>query len=48
MTPGIRVRAVPSDTIDAFAVLAGVELSWWSGLPRNQLALPDAEAYARR
>ncbi len=48
VTPGIRVRAVPSDTIDAFAVLAGVELSWWSGLPRNQLALPDAEAYARR
>lgn len=48
LTPGIRARAVPSDTIDAFAILAGVEITWWSGLPRNQLALPDDEAYARR
>jgi len=48
ITPGIRLRAVPSDTIDAFAALAGVELSYWSGLPRNQLALPDSEAYTRK
>jgi opacity protein-like surface antigen len=48
LTPGVLLRAVPSDTIDAYAVLAGLEISWWSGLPRNQLALPDSEAYARR
>ncbi|HTE53038.1 MAG TPA: hypothetical protein VK698_19430 [Kofleriaceae bacterium] len=48
ITPGVRLRAVPSDTIDAFAVLAGIELSHWSGLPKNQLALPDSEAYSRR
>ena len=48
LTPGVMFRAVPSDTIDSFAVLAGVEISWWSGLPRHQLALPDSEAYARK
>lgn len=47
ITPGLRLRAVPSDTVDAFAVLAGVEVSYWTGLPRNQLALPDSEAYQR-
>jgi opacity protein-like surface antigen len=44
-TPGIRARAMPSDTIDSFTVLAGLEISWWSGLPRNQLVLPESEAY---
>ena len=48
ITPGVRLRAVPSDTIDAFAVLAGLELSYWTGLPKNQLALPDSEAYSSR
>lgn len=48
ITPGLRLRALPSDTVDAFALLAGVELSYWTGLPRNQLALPDSEAYAAR
>jgi len=48
ITPGIRLRAVPSDTVDAFAALAGIEISYWSGLPKNQLALPDSEAYASR
>lgn len=47
-TPGLRLRAVPSDTIDAFGVMLGLEISYWSGLPRNQLALPDSEAYSRR
>jgi opacity protein-like surface antigen len=47
ITPGLRLRAVPSDTVDAFAVLAGVEVSYWTGLPKNQLALPDSEAYQR-
>jgi opacity protein-like surface antigen len=45
ITPGIRARAMPSDTIDSFTVLAGVEISYWSGLPRNQLSLPENEAY---
>lgn len=48
LTPGVRARALPSDTVDAFAVLAGLEISYWTGLPRNQLALPDSEAYARK
>lgn len=47
-TPGLRLRAVPSDTIDAFGLMLGLEISYWSGLPRNQLALPDSEAYSRR
>jgi opacity protein-like surface antigen len=45
LTPGVRLRAVPSETVDAFAALAGLEISWWSGLPKHQLALPDSEAY---
>jgi hypothetical protein len=48
ITPGLRARAVPSDTVDSFALLAGVEISYWTGLPKNQLALPDSEAYASR
>jgi opacity protein-like surface antigen len=47
-TPGLRLRAVPSDSIDAFGVMLGLEITYWSGLPRNQLALPDSEAYSRR
>ncbi len=47
-TPGLRLRAVPSDTIDAFGLMLGLEISYWSGLPRNQLALPDSEAYSSR
>lgn len=48
ITPGVRVRAVPSSTVDSFSALVGVEISYWTGLPRNQLALPDSEAYARK
>jgi len=47
-TPGLRLRAVPSNTIDAFGLMLGLEITYWSGLPRNQLALPDSEAYSAR
>jgi opacity protein-like surface antigen len=45
ITPGIRLRAVPNETVDGYAALAGLEISWWSGLPKHQLQLPDSEAY---
>ena len=48
LTPGLRLRAVPSETVDAFAAWLGLEICYWSGLPRNQLALPDSEAYSSR
>lgn len=46
LTPGVRLRVVPGDT-DAFAALVGVELTWWTGLPENQLDLDAASAFRR-
>jgi hypothetical protein len=46
VTPGVQLRAVPGDT-DAYAAFLGVELTYWSGLPRNQLDLGTNEAYQR-
>jgi hypothetical protein len=47
VTPGLQLRAVPSEEVDAFAIYFGVEVSYWSGLPRNQLELPASEAYGK-
>ena len=44
-TPSIEARFVPGDTASAFIGLIGVQLSYWTGLPRNQLDLPPEEAY---
>jgi hypothetical protein len=45
VTPGLSVRALPSDDVDAFGAFVGVEMSYWTGLRRHQLELPDAEAF---
>jgi hypothetical protein len=45
LSPTLLLRAVPGDGADAFAAFAGLEVTYWTGLPKNQLALPDAEAY---
>ncbi len=45
VTPGAQLRAVPSDEVDAFAAYLGVEVSYWTGLAKNQLALPPAQAF---
>jgi len=45
ITPTLMVRAVPSTDVDAFMVFFGVDLSYWSGLPKNQLDLPPDKAF---
>lgn len=47
VTPNVRVRYLPGDT-QAFVALFSVDFLWWTGLPRDQLQLPDAEAYKRK
>jgi hypothetical protein len=45
VTPTFRAYFIPGDGATALTTLLGVELGWWSGLPRNQLLLPESEAY---
>lgn len=47
-TPTVEARFVPGDTASAFIGTVGVQLSYWTGLPRNQLDLPPDEAYKPR
>ena len=47
VTPRLETRFVPGDTTSAFVATIGVELAWWSGLPRNQLELPPSEAFKK-
>ncbi len=44
-TPSMEVRFVPGDTASALIGTVGVQLSYWTGLPRNQLDLPPDQAY---
>ena len=46
-TPRFEARFVPGTTTSTLTALLGVELCWWSGLPRNQLELPPSEAFKR-
>ena len=48
VTPRLEARFVPGDTASAFVGTLGVELAWWSGLPRNQLELPPSEAFKKQ
>jgi hypothetical protein len=47
LTPVVQARLVPGDPTTALIGLAGVELAWWTGLPSNQLELPESDAYRR-
>ena len=47
LTPVAQARFVPGDT-HALVGTVGVELSYWTGLPRNQLDLPPSEAFTPR
>jgi hypothetical protein len=44
LTPVAQARLVPGNTY-ALVGTVGVEISFWTGLPRNQLDLPPAEAF---
>jgi hypothetical protein len=45
LAPMAGVRLVPSTTATALVGLIGLDFSWWSGLPREQLLLPPNEAW---
>jgi hypothetical protein len=44
LTPGVQLRATPGDTF-AFGAFVGLEITRWTGLPKNQLELDTSEAY---
>jgi hypothetical protein len=44
LTPTLSLRVIPGDT-DIVAGFLGVELTWFSGLPKHQLELAPAEAF---
>lgn len=46
ITPVLSVRFVPGDT-DVTGAFLGVEITRWTGLPRNQLDLQGADAYKK-
>lgn len=41
VTPVIDLRVMPDGNIKFLAVMAGLQMTWWSGLPSNMLRLPD-------
>jgi hypothetical protein len=43
----VQARFIPGDSVTALFVLGGLEISWWSGLPSNQLELTGPDAYKR-
>lgn len=48
VTPFVTVHAMPENSVKAFGGVFGVQISYWSGLPSNQLKLPESEAYKRK
>jgi hypothetical protein len=48
LTPTAQVRFIPTDTYDVFTAMLGLNFTWWTGLPANQLELPESEAYKKR
>lgn len=46
--PVAQIRYVPGTTASAFMGMLGVELAYFTGLPRNQLDLPPGEAFKRQ
>jgi hypothetical protein len=47
LAPIVQVRFLPGDEATSIALLAGLHVTWWTGLPRNQLDLPPGEGYER-
>jgi hypothetical protein len=45
VTPVFEVRSIPRITTGTIGGFIGIELGYWTGLPRNQLELPESEAY---
>jgi len=47
LAPTVEVRYVPGDTASGMIAIIGLQIQWWSGLPRNQLDLPPGEAFKK-
>ncbi len=47
LTPTFQTRFIPGTSATGLTFLLGLEVAWWTGLPRNQLTLPDSEAYKK-
>jgi hypothetical protein len=47
LTPVLQVRGLAEDAGSTLSVMLGLEVGWWTGLPRNQLDLPPSEAFER-
>lgn len=47
LTPVAGARVVTGEGASAIVGILGVELTWWTGLPRNQLELPPSEAFKK-
>ncbi len=46
ITPTLDVRWLPGTT-SSIGAFVGVEIAWWTGLPKNELELPESEAYGK-
>jgi hypothetical protein len=47
VAPTIEARLVPGTTATGFIAVVGVQIVYWTGLPKNQLDLPPGEAFKR-
>lgn len=45
ITPVVGFTAGPGDILGTYGVFVGIEISFWTGLPKDQLDLPMDEAY---
>jgi hypothetical protein len=47
ISPRFEARLIPGEEVKSLVGFLGVELAYWTGLPRNQLELPESEAYKK-
>lgn len=47
LTPSLQLRTLPEHVATNLSGFLVVEISWWTGLPRHQLELPESEAYKK-
>lgn len=45
LSPTLRMHYIPGDALDGLAVFAGLDVIWWTGIPKNQLDLPPDRAF---
>jgi hypothetical protein len=46
-TPVVQVRVLPRNEFNAMLAWVGIEVTWWLGLPSNQLELGLEDAFSR-